>query len=213
VKRASYAVPHYVVFSSPPATCSPLGPNILLSTLLWNTLNVWSSLNVRDPIRYVKWYLWCCKLSKTSSERCQFHASVTVVTKLRVKYQHKMSYVNVNFSQDSSVSIVTMLWAGRPGIDSRQELENFLFTTAYRPALWPTQPPIQRVAGGLSTKKKNSRGVRLTTHLHLAPRLITRGDIPPLPHTSSWRGAQSSPGTTLSLPRIYLIEVIKIFSN
>jgi hypothetical protein len=36
------------------------------------------------------------------------------------------------------------------GFDSRQGLGSFLFTTASRPALGPTQPPIQWVLGSLS---------------------------------------------------------------
>jgi hypothetical protein len=36
------------------------------------------------------------------------------------------------------------------GFESRQGLGTFLFTTASRPALGPTQPPIQRVPGALS---------------------------------------------------------------
>jgi len=54
----------------------------------------------------------------------------------------------------------------------------FLFATASRPALGPTQPLIQWVPGAVS------RGVKLTTHLHLEPRLKTRGALPPLFHTS-----------------------------
>jgi hypothetical protein len=36
---------------------------------------------------------------------------------------------------------------------------------------------------------KGTRGVKLTTHLHLVPRSRMHGAIPPLPNTSSWRGA------------------------
>jgi hypothetical protein len=61
------------------------------------------------------------------------------------------------------------------GFDSRQGLGIFLFTTVSRKALGPTQPPIQWVPGALS------RGVKLTTHLHLVPRSRMRGAIPPLP--------------------------------
>jgi len=43
----------------------------------------------------------------------------------------------------SSVSIVTRLWAGRLGFDSRQGQEFFPFATAFRPALGLTQPPNQ----------------------------------------------------------------------
>jgi hypothetical protein len=46
---------------------------------------------------------------------------------------------------------------------------NFLFTTASRTALGPTQPPIQWVTGALSLGVKRP-GVKLTTHLHLVPR-------------------------------------------
>jgi hypothetical protein len=59
---------------------------------------------------------------------------------------------------------VTRLRAGRSWFDFRQELGIFLFATASRPALGPTQPPIRRVPAVLS------RGVKLTTHLYLVPR-------------------------------------------
>jgi hypothetical protein len=42
----------------------------------------------------------------------------------------------------------------------------FLLAPASRPALGPTQPPIQLVPG-----VKRGRGVMLTTHPHLVPRL------------------------------------------
>jgi hypothetical protein len=37
-------------FSQPPVTSSHLDPNILLSTLISNTRNLCSSLNVRDKV-------------------------------------------------------------------------------------------------------------------------------------------------------------------
>jgi hypothetical protein len=40
------------------------------------------------------------------------------------------------------------------GFDSRRGLGIFLFTTASRTALWPTQPPIQWVPGALSLGEK-----------------------------------------------------------
>jgi hypothetical protein len=63
------------------------------------------------------------------------------------------------------------LRAGRSGFDSRQGQRIFLLASASRPALGPTQPPIQWVPGVLSPGIKRGRGVTLTTHLHIVPRL------------------------------------------
>jgi len=46
------------------------------------------------------------------------------------------------------VSIETRLQAGQSGFDSQQGCGIFFFTTAFRPALGPTQPLIQWVRGG-----------------------------------------------------------------
>jgi len=81
-----------------------------------------------------------------------------------------------NGSQDSSVSIVTRLLAGRL-ITVSAERGIFLFATrphTSRLALVPTQPPIQCVQGALSPGVKR-------TYLHLLPRLRFSGAIPPLP--------------------------------
>jgi hypothetical protein len=56
------------------------------------------------------------------------------------------------------------LRAGWPGFDSRQRQESFLYSTASKLTLGPTQLHIQWVPGFLSP------GVKLTTHLHLLPR-------------------------------------------
>jgi hypothetical protein len=50
----------------------------------------------------------------------------------------------------SSVSIVTGLRAGRPGVDSQQRQGFFLFVTVSGPALVPNQPPLQWVPWTLS---------------------------------------------------------------
>jgi hypothetical protein len=57
------------------------------------------------------------------------------------------------------------------GFDPRQRQKIFLLASASRPALGHTQPPVQWVPGVLSPGVKRGRGVMLTTHPHLVPRL------------------------------------------
>jgi hypothetical protein len=65
------------------------------------------------------------------------------------------------------------------GFESRQGLGIFLFTTAYRPALEPIQPPIQWVPGALSRGVKRPR--READHSPLSRTEVKlRGAIPPL---------------------------------
>jgi hypothetical protein len=71
---------------------------------------------------------------------------------------------------------------------SRHGQEGFLFSTASRPALGPTQPPIQWVPGTLSP------GGKWPGHEadHSPPSFAevkNGGAIPPLPHMSSWQSA------------------------
>jgi hypothetical protein len=85
-------------------------------------------------------------------------------------------------SRDSSVGIATC-WTAGVSIPSRGK--SFLFI-ASRPALGPTQPPIQLVSGSLSPE------VRQPGHeANPSPPLIdvvnNGGAILPLLHTSSWR--------------------------
>jgi hypothetical protein len=91
----------------------------------------------------------------------------------------------------SSVSIVTRFRAGVlfPAVGGI-----FFFATPSSPALGPTTL-LSSGYRGLFPHAYCGWGVKLTTHLHLAPRWRMRGSIPPFPHTSSWRGT----GTTLRL--------------
>jgi hypothetical protein len=97
----------------------------------------------------------------------------------------------IGFSRrNSSIGIVTRLRAGRSGSRVRfpaGRLGIFLFTTASRPALGPTHPPID--TRGSFPGGKAAEDMKLTNHLHLVPRSRMRGAIPPLPNTSLWRGA------------------------
>jgi len=81
--------------------------------------------------------------------------------------------------RNSSVSIVTRLRAGRLGFNSRHG------NTAPIPGLGHSQPPVQWVRS-FFIRGKGDWDVKLTTHLHLVPRLRMPGDLHPLPHTSLW---------------------------
>jgi hypothetical protein len=64
-----------------------------------------------------------------------------------------------NRSRDASVGIAVGYGLDDDGFESRQGLGIFLFTTASRPALRPTQPPIRWVPGALSLGVKWSGSV------------------------------------------------------
>jgi hypothetical protein len=101
---------------------------------------------------------------------------------------------NYNKRPNLNVYVNPIRW-----FESRLRLGIFLLTTASRPALGSTYPPIQWVPGALSLGVK-WRGVKPNAHLHLAPRPWMRGAIPPLPNTLSWRGSQLKESTGTTLP-------------
>jgi hypothetical protein len=72
-------------------------------------------------------------------------------------------------SRGGSVSIVTDYGLDDGG--SIPDIGFFFLVSASRPALGPTQPLVQWVPEVLSPGVKRGRGVMLTTHPHLVPRL------------------------------------------
>jgi hypothetical protein len=56
---------------------------------------------------------------------------------------------------------------------------------------------------------KAARGLNLTTHLYLVPRIRTRGAVPPLPHTSSRRGTSLNTEPTPHTPVHVTVAVKK----
>jgi hypothetical protein len=79
--------------------------------------------------------------------------------------------MSIQDSRGSSVSIVTAY-----GLDDRGSIPDrgrgfFFQSSAPRPALGPTQPPVQWVPVVLSPGVKHGRGVMLTTHPCLVPML------------------------------------------
>jgi hypothetical protein len=100
----------------------------------------------------------------------------------------RTDYIKLHLKYRSRYSDWAMGWMiGVLGFDSQWGLENFLFTTASRTALGPTQPPIQWVPGFLSLGVK--RPGSEADHSPPSSAEIEIGAIPPLPNTSSLHGA------------------------
>jgi hypothetical protein len=77
----------------------------------------------------------------------------------------------------------------RGSIPGRSE-RIFPLASVSRPALRPTQPPVQWVPGVLSLGVERGQDVMQTTHPHLVPRSKMRdlvGAIDPLLQAPSWR--------------------------
>jgi hypothetical protein len=93
-------------------------------------------------------------LAPTRASRCKEtwpHTSTEFTTCILNKAQERL-YHHVTYSRDKAVPCNDWLRAGRPRGRSLSpsRVKNFLFSTLSRPALGPTQPPIQRVPGALS---------------------------------------------------------------
>jgi hypothetical protein len=82
----------------------------------------------------------------------------------------KASCIVVGRVAQTVYCLATGCTTGRSRFNPRQRRNYFSLASVSRPALGPTQPPVQWVPGVLSTGVKRSRGVTLTTHTHLVPR-------------------------------------------
>jgi hypothetical protein len=77
------------------------------------------------------------------------------------------------------------------GVRSPAGAKIFSLTSMSRPALGPTQSPVQWVPGVLSPGVKRGRGVTLTTHHHLVPRSeMSRSYTSTPPQEPAWRVAE-----------------------
>jgi hypothetical protein len=95
-------------------------------------------------------------------------------------YRHILKY---------SSCLILICYIRVRGFGCRGGLGIFLFSTASKLFLGPTQAPIEWIPGALSPGVKRE-GVKLTTHILLVPRSRMRGAIPPLPQnviTRFWR--------------------------
>jgi hypothetical protein len=103
-----------------------------------------------------------------------------------ILWRHASS--NENYNTSNSVGIWLENGSSIP--------EFFLFSTASRPALGPTQPPVQWEPWTLFPGVK--RLGREANHSLPSSAEVENGDIiTAFPHTSSWHSASLSTGTTL----------------
>jgi hypothetical protein len=85
-------------------------------------------------------------------------------------------------SLDSALGIATGYGLDDRGIGVRVSVGSRIFSASSKPALGPTQPPIQWISG---VKRPGSEA----DLSQLVPRSRKRAHIHPLPHTFSWRSA------------------------
>ena len=99
------------------------------------------------------------------SGRVRFITFLRVIYNYRPKTYHFLGCIILQCGPGSVVGIATSYGLYGPGIESRWGRD---FPHLSRPALGPTQPPVQWVPG-LSPGVKSGRGVTLTPHPLLVP--------------------------------------------
>jgi hypothetical protein len=119
---------------------------------------------------------------------CSLHMSSFRITRRErnqvVGFTKNICQTNEYRSRDSSVGVATRLHVGRPGFDSLQGKEIFLYSTVSRSVLGPTQLPIRCVLGAISPGVKRP-GREVDQSPPSSTEVKNDGAIPPLSHTSS----------------------------
>jgi hypothetical protein len=123
----------------------------------------------RSPGRPMFLQLWWCFMSTAFRKLVLFPSSCKSIdyneTLLTVTEDSPTGLFKVTINFPKFISVV-FTKSSIPGIGKLF----FPLASVSRPALGPTQPPVQWVAGVLSPGLKRGRGVTLTTHPHLVPR-------------------------------------------
>ena len=70
------------------------------------------------------------------------------------------------------------LWVGQSGVPILAGAKIYLFSNMPRPAVKPIQPPNLNGYQGFYPRGKSGQEIRLTIHLHLAPKLRMGGRTP-----------------------------------
>jgi hypothetical protein len=119
--------------------------------------------------------------------------------------------VPINWGRDSSGSTTTGYGLDGPGIESRWRRD---FPHIYRPALRPTQPPVQWVPS-LSRGVKSGWGVTLIPHPLLVPFVYERVELylySPYGSYGLYRASVPVQGCTLPLPYSRAIPLLPLWA-
>jgi hypothetical protein len=160
-------------------------------------MEVWGSGSFRVTITavcavlWIQWtsptWQWYSRRFDTQSDGASLLGTSNDFLAIREVHLNTKHVANVHYT---SLQLLFWLWAGWPRGQSSSpgRVKNFLYSTASRPALGSTQPPIQWVLGVLSQGIK--RPGREADHSPPASAEAKKMWIyTSTPHTPSWRSA------------------------